>query len=384
MKFKLIFCLCVVSVISHAQSGLLSPSGISFPAFTTSSRPAANSVGIGTVLYNTTDNTHQYSNGSSWLNLSGTNTLPSGTANQTLRNNGSGWIADGLMKNDGTKIQIGNSVDFGYALLNVYANNNAPAIFAHSTNLGDGVSANSDFGRAVYGATISGVGVGGFASAPQGVGVFGSAPDGIGVQGFSLNSYGGIFVGRLRLKKNNFGDAGIFFDNSSGNNVGYVGMFGDNELMVWGNGVAIQRWNVNNLAICHATSPTICSDIRLKKDFRNLSNSLTSINQLKGYHYYLRNEKNKNLQTGFIAQEIQKIFPELVQTDTDGYLSVDYTGLIPHLVEAVKELKAENEKWKMMNEESRASNNELSGRLGKLEERLIQIEVLLQSKIGDK
>lgn len=350
MKFKHIFCLCLASVISHAQSGLLSPRGVSFPAFTTGSRPAANSVGIGTVLYNTTDNTHQYSNGSSWLNLSGTNTLPSGTANQTLRNNGSGWIADGLIKNDGTKIQIGNPVDFGIALLNVYSD--GPAIFGNSTTYGTGVS--------------------------------GYSYNGPGVSGFSDNSYGGVFKGRLRLKRNTFGDAGIFFENSSGNNVGYVGMFGDNELMVWGNGVAIQRWNVNNLAICHATSPTICSDIRLKKDFRNLSNSLASINQLKGYHYYLRNEKNKNLQTGFIAQEIQKIFPELVQTDIDGYLSVDYTGLIPHLVEAVKELKAENEKWKMMNEESRASNNELSGRLGKLEGRFIQIEVLLQSKIGDK
>lgn len=363
MKFKLIFCFCVASVISHAQSGLLSPRGISFPAFTTGSRPAANSVGIGTVLYNTTENSHQYSNGSSWLNLSGTNTLPSGTANQTLRNNGSGWVADGLMKNDGTKIQIGNTGVFNSALLNVSAVLNdfyQTAIIGVGTNVG------------VRGEGFNGTGVVGFSQ------------NATGVLGFSFNSYGGEFKGRLRLQRNNFGDAGIFFENSLGNNVGYVGMFGDNELMVWGNGVAIQRWNVNNLAICHATSPTICSDIRLKKDFRNLSNSLTSINQLKGYHYYLRNEKNKNLQTGFIAQEIQKIFPELVQTDTDGYLSVDYTGLIPHLVEAVKELKAENEKWKMMNEESRASNNELSGRLGKLEERLNQMEVLLQSKIGDK
>jgi regulator of replication initiation timing len=73
---------------------------------------------------------------------------------------------------------------------------------------------------------------------------------------------------------------------------------------------------------------------------------LASITQLKGYNYYLRNEKNTNLQTGFIAQEIQKIFPELVQTDSDGYLSVDYTGLIPHLVESVKALKLENEELK--------------------------------------
>ena len=74
-----------------------------------------------------------------------------------------------------------------------------------------------------------------------------------------------------------------------------------------------------------------------------MSNSLQSVVSLKGYNYYLRNEKNPNLQTGFIAQEIQKIFPELVNTGSDGYLSVDYIGLIPHLVESVKSLKSENE-----------------------------------------
>jgi hypothetical protein len=42
---------------------------------------------------------------------------------------------------------------------------------------------------------------------------------------------------------------------------------------------------------------------------------------------------------GFIAQEVQKIFPELVYTDKDGILSVDYISLIPVLVEAIKEIQ---------------------------------------------
>lgn len=40
---------------------------------------------------------------------------------------------------------------------------------------------------------------------------------------------------------------------------------------------------------------------------------------------------------GFVAQEVQQLFPELVQQDTDGYLYIDYVGLIPVLVEPVKE-----------------------------------------------
>lgn len=39
---------------------------------------------------------------------------------------------------------------------------------------------------------------------------------------------------------------------------------------------------------------------------------------------------------GFLAQDVQKAFPELVYEDSSGILSVDYLGLIPVLVEAMK------------------------------------------------
>ncbi|MFZ4724269.1 MAG: tail fiber domain-containing protein [Paludibacter sp.] len=46
---------------------------------------------------------------------------------------------------------------------------------------------------------------------------------------------------------------------------------------------------------------------------------------------------------GLIAQELQKTYPDLVYEDTDGYLSVNYTGLIPVLIQSIKELNAEIE-----------------------------------------
>ena len=42
-------------------------------------------------------------------------------------------------------------------------------------------------------------------------------------------------------------------------------------------------------------------------------------------------------QIGFSAQEVEKLFPEIVMTDTNGYKSVDYGRLTPILVEAIKE-----------------------------------------------
>lgn len=50
--------------------------------------------------------------------------------------------------------------------------------------------------------------------------------------------------------------------------------------------------------------------------------------------------KNDRIHYGFVAQEVREIFPELVVEDEDGMLSIDYTGFIPLLVEAYKDLSA--------------------------------------------
>ena len=52
---------------------------------------------------------------------------------------------------------------------------------------------------------------------------------------------------------------------------------------------------------------------------------------------------------GLIAQEVQKLFPELVQEDGSGYLTVNYTELIPLLIQAVQELSTEVEQLKKAN-----------------------------------
>jgi hypothetical protein len=80
------------------------------------------------------------------------------------------------------------------------------------------------------------------------------------------------------------------------------------------------------------------SDVRLKKDFKPIRYSLSKLNQVKGYNYYWKTDStSKDLQTGVIAQELREVFPELVHEDDKGMLSVNYMGLIPHLVEAIKD-----------------------------------------------
>ena len=43
---------------------------------------------------------------------------------------------------------------------------------------------------------------------------------------------------------------------------------------------------------------------------------------------------------GILAQELEETFPELVRTGADGWKRVDYIGLIPVLIDAIKELEA--------------------------------------------
>ncbi len=56
---------------------------------------------------------------------------------------------------------------------------------------------------------------------------------------------------------------------------------------------------------------------------------------------------NDSLRYGFIAQEVQEVFPELVRTDKDGYMYVDYIGMIPLLVNAINDLQAQLDAVKM-------------------------------------
>src|ERR1700712_471890 len=119
-----------------AQNGVLSPKGISFPNYSTATRPAANTVGVGTVLYNSTDNTHQFSNGSAWLNLLGTTALPTGTTGQTLRNNGSGWVVDNTLSNDGSQVRIGTNTATANYLLTVGDGNNVGGVSALGSTYG--------------------------------------------------------------------------------------------------------------------------------------------------------------------------------------------------------------------------------------------------------
>ncbi|WP_374030120.1 tail fiber domain-containing protein [Bdellovibrio bacteriovorus] len=89
---------------------------------------------------------------------------------------------------------------------------------------------------------------------------------------------------------------------------------------------------------------TDSSDVRLKRDIASLSpqQELNKLLQVEGVSYHWKNpEHGERLQLGFIAQEIEKIYPELVDTDAHGMKSVNYSHLVAPFVSALKALYAE-------------------------------------------
>ena len=75
---------------------------------------------------------------------------------------------------------------------------------------------------------------------------------------------------------------------------------------------------------------------------------LQDIEYFRKFHQSLEND---GPHFGFLAQEVKEIYPELVHTDNDGYMYIDYIGMIPLLVNAISELNAQIAELKAENEE---------------------------------
>ncbi|MBR5118393.1 MAG: tail fiber domain-containing protein [Muribaculaceae bacterium] len=131
-----------------------------------------------------------------------------------------------------------------------------------------------------------------------------------------------------------------------------------------------------------ASNIALASDSRFKTDITPLESSLQTITSLTPVSYKLlprfgndadeiptgtlsekelqdienarkfyQSLENDGPHFGFIAQEVKEIYPELVKTDHDGYMYIDYIGMIPLLVHAIGELNAQIEELKAENSE---------------------------------
>ena len=92
------------------------------------------------------------------------------------------------------------------------------------------------------------------------------------------------------------------------------------------------------------------SDKRLKENIKPIESALDKVMKLEGVTFDWIQKEDQILDIkediGFIAQDVQKVVPELVRENEDGMLSMRHQGVAPILLEAIKELKAEIEELK--------------------------------------
>ncbi len=184
--------------------------------------------------------------------------------------------------------------------------------------------------------------------------------------------------GRMNIHSggSNATSAGIWFNNNTNtSNTGFIGMENDNSIGFYGTGTPngwgmVMEISTGNVGIGTSSpsqklhvlgnilaSGTITpSDSRFKKNINPVENALAKLQQLNAVTYQMNSQAfpewnfDDNRQYGLIAQEVEKIFPEMVKTiDNKGYKGVDYVKLIPVLLEGIKEQQKQIEILKNQN-----------------------------------
>ncbi len=164
------------------------------------------------------------------------------------------------------------------------------------------------------------------------------------------------------------GDINILWSPANAINGASVGKI----LSLWEEDAALERWYVDENGNASSSS-----DLRWKEQIKSIDQPLEKISQINGVSYQWKQheiEKEKGTQPyrslGVIAQELEKVLPEAVQTNGQGHKFVSYDQIIPVLVEAVKELNLKQEENGLLKQkvERLENGNEL------LEKRLLRIE----------
>ncbi len=187
--------------------------------------------------------------------------------------------------------------------------------------------------------------------------------------GRNATGSGNIFIG-IGSGINETGDNKLYIENSGSTTPLVYGEFDTDYLQVNGNfdvGVS------GDGTVARSNAWNTFSDRRWKTNFKKIENALGKLNQINGYYYNWKDKKDQSLQIGVIAQEIEAVLPEIVNTDKNGYKSVDYSKISALLIQVAKEQQS-------ILENQEAKIEELSKKYTDLAKEIENMKQLLSSK----
>jgi hypothetical protein len=98
--------------------------------------------------------------------------------------------------------------------------------------------------------------------------------------------------------------------------------------------------NTSGISIYASHDIAAFSDITVKKEVKRIENAIEKVKELNGYTYVRTDDETGTRRAGVIAQEVQKVLPEVVSANPDGTLNVAYSNMIALLIEGMKEQQA--------------------------------------------
>jgi hypothetical protein len=176
----------------------------------------------------------------------------------------------------------------------------------------------------------------------------GTTADNFGMLAIGVNNTAGI--GDTTADPNNYGGYYYADGEYTGSNPGVAFVIGNGDI---NSGSGNAGSNSSNAFIVNfdgsatlAGELTVNSDARLKANVKSLGNTLPKLLLLDGKKYTLKN--NSQTKIGLLAQDVQKLFPELVKKGEDKKqtLSLFYQGLVPVLINAIKAQQEQLEELK--------------------------------------
>lgn len=175
----------------------------------------------------------------------------------------------------------------------------------------------------------------------------------------SERNYGVYSVAGNSTSGWNFGVSGILSDQKNGTGI-YGSSSYDEGFNAYGRYAGLFHGDLKTTDVVYASAYNTLADSRLNKDMEQILNgSLDKLMQISVYKYnleqlsldngngslinYFNNESEllDKMHYGLSGQEIKDIYPSLVSQSQDGYLSVNYTEMIPILIQSIQELKKE-------------------------------------------
>jgi fibronectin-binding autotransporter adhesin len=106
--------------------------------------------------------------------------------------------------------------------------------------------------------------------------------------------------------------------------------------------------NTSGISIYASHDIAAFSDITVKKEVKRIENAIEKVKELNGYTYVRTDDETGTRRAGVIAQEVQKVLPEVVSANPDGTLNVAYSNMVALLIEAIKEQQNEIDELKKL------------------------------------